>query len=387
MRATGDGWIVDCNPLQGGGWACDVSVATQLGTLQGSGRAVPRSSLPAGAAYVGDTSGQQLGAGIGTAAGTAAGAFLGPAGAALGGLLGGLLGGVIGDEASGSGGGPVVRPASLPGEGSLANLERIARFVGLTDGMDVVTARGRLQQGLTQNWAGPDHNDARRLLAELGTANSGTIPSVSQLAQLAASRVAQQSPAAGAGLGITSLVLPGLGLSTPTPTTSPAAQTIAALVPLILQNPALLQMVLANPALLQLLPLLMQYPGLLQIAAQNPQLLQIVLANPQLLGIILRLATGQTAPGIMIAGLMDDRRGPAFAAGWGAIAETEHQAPDVDTATVGLLSAGRRYLDAVAGDLVGAPGGSVRLARAESLAAARPEWARGKRLAIEAAQL
>ena len=81
-------------------------------------------------------------------------------------------------------GGPVIRPENLPAEGSTTNLVRIARHVGISNGMAVDDAKRRLENGLRQNWAGADHNDARKLLGALNALGSMP-PSVEQLANVA----------------------------------------------------------------------------------------------------------------------------------------------------------------------------------------------------------
>ncbi len=104
---------------------------------------------------------------------------LGPYGA----LASGALGAISSLFGGGTYGGPVVRPENLPAEGSTTNLVRIARHVGITDSTPVAAARARLENGLRQNWAGSDHNDARRLLGALNAL--GRVPSVDQLAAVA----------------------------------------------------------------------------------------------------------------------------------------------------------------------------------------------------------
>lgn len=105
---------------------------------------------------------------------------LGPYGAIASaglGIVNSLFGG-------GTYGGPVIRPENLPAEGSTTNLVRIARHVGITDSTPVANARARLENGLRQNWAGSDHNDARRLLGALNALGSMP-PTVAQLANVA----------------------------------------------------------------------------------------------------------------------------------------------------------------------------------------------------------
>lgn len=105
---------------------------------------------------------------------------LGPYGALASaglGIVNSLFGG-------GTYGGPVVRPENLPAEGSTTNLVRIARHVGITNGMAVDDAKRRLENGLRQNWAGADHNDARKLLGALNALGSMP-PTIEQLANVA----------------------------------------------------------------------------------------------------------------------------------------------------------------------------------------------------------
>ena len=105
---------------------------------------------------------------------------LGPYGAIASaglGIVNSLFGG-------GTYGGPVIRPENLPAEGSTTNLVRIARHVGITNGMAVNDAKRRLENGLRQNWAGADHNDARKLLGALNALGSMP-PTVEQLANVA----------------------------------------------------------------------------------------------------------------------------------------------------------------------------------------------------------
>lgn len=105
---------------------------------------------------------------------------LGPWGAAGSALLGGINS-LFGSTTYG---GPVIRPENLPAEGSTTNLIRIARHVGITPGMPLATAKPKLENGLRQNWAGSDHNDARRLLGAL-TALGAMPPTLEQLANVA----------------------------------------------------------------------------------------------------------------------------------------------------------------------------------------------------------
>lgn len=82
------------------------------------------------------------------------------------------------------------RPANLPPPGSPANLERIARFVGVADGMDAAQARSKLAEGAAQRWNQGDHDDALLLLGALPA--SGPV----QLSQLVAAAAAPSPPAA-----------------------------------------------------------------------------------------------------------------------------------------------------------------------------------------------
>jgi hypothetical protein len=105
---------------------------------------------------------------------------LGPWGAAASaglGAINSLFGG-------GTYGGPVIRPENLPAEGSTTNIIRIARHVGITNGMAVDDAKRRLENGLRQNWAGADHNDARKLIGALNALGSMP-PTIEQLANVA----------------------------------------------------------------------------------------------------------------------------------------------------------------------------------------------------------
>ena len=105
---------------------------------------------------------------------------LGPWGAAASaglGAINSLFGG-------GTYGGPVVRPENLPAEGSTTNLLRIARHVGITPGMAVPAAKAKLENGLRQNWAGADHNDARKLIGALNALGQMP-PTLEQLANVA----------------------------------------------------------------------------------------------------------------------------------------------------------------------------------------------------------
>ena len=105
---------------------------------------------------------------------------LGPYGA----LASAGLGAISSLFGGGTYGGPVLRPENLPAEGSTTNLLRIARHVQLAPGMAVAEATRRLENGLRQNWAGADHNDARKLLAALRAL--GAMPAtLEQLANVA----------------------------------------------------------------------------------------------------------------------------------------------------------------------------------------------------------
>ena len=324
-------WNVECRRRPGGGYTCELMVDSSAGLVSVRGEALPVLSRGPVVERVGG-----LGATLGGIAGGIAGAFAGGAGAPAGAAAGAALGAGIEAALSGGSSGPVVRPGGLPAEGSATNLLRILQHVGAQPFTTIGQLRGLLNAGLTQNWAGEDHRDARRLLEVLppfgqyentqvgplenlaaataqraATGQSGvpfqpsttptgtTTTSTNGLALLAPFLTGMTGPTptmnAGSPLGVLGALLGGGGNANPLAGLAGSPQLLGALLSpqllgLVMQNPQLLSSIVANPQLLgqllSLAPYLTQNPQLLSYLGQNPQLLSSIVANPQLLSVV-----------------------------------------------------------------------------------------------------